>query len=149
MILRARATASLSSEVSPFSKDQFSRDFSNVSNVAWEHTPYYDEATYTQNGKIYTAFYDADSKLVGTTTVKTFSDLPAKAQTFIHEKYKDYTVVGVILYDDNEFNDTDMMLFNQQFEDQDNYFVELRKDNQAIVLQVDMEGWVYFFTRLQ
>ena len=87
--------------------------------------------------------------MVGTTSAKTFTDIPSKAQKFINEKYKDYSVGGVLFFDDNEFNETDMMLYNQQFDDEDSYFVELKKDNEEIVLHVTMDGLVFFFTRLE
>jgi hypothetical protein len=55
----------------------------------------------------------------------------------------------VIFYDDNEHNDNDMMLYGIQFEDEDNYFVELSKGSKQIVLQVTPEGNIFFFTELK
>lgn len=130
------------------SKEQFAEDFDNVSNVSWKRTKYFDEATFTKDGQRMTAFYDNENTLVGTTQVKSFADLPADAQKTIGKKYKDYNIGKVILFDDNESNDASMLLYGQQFEDTDNYFVELQKDNRDIVLQVNMEGEVFFFTQL-
>ena len=76
---------------------------------------------------------------------KTFSDLPASAQKQINKEYKDYTIEKVIFFDDNEDVDTDMILYGSQFDDADNYFVELRKDNKDVVLQVTMDGLVGYF----
>jgi hypothetical protein len=136
-------------EVSDRSKQQFYDDFGNIPDAQWERTMNYDEATFTKNGQVLTAFYDFDSKLVGTTSAKTFSDIPSEARKYINEKYKDYSIAAVLFFDDNEANETDMVLYNQQFDDVDSYFVELKKDNKEIVLHVNMEGVVYYFTRLQ
>lgn len=135
-------------EASYQSKEQFAQDFDKVSDVEWKRTKFFDEATFTQDGQTMTAFYDYNSKLVGTTQIKAFTDLPASGQKTITNKYKDYTVKKVILFDDNEDNDTDMLLFGHQFDDADNYFVELQGDNKDIVVQVDMAGDVSFFTTM-
>ena len=95
------------------------------------------------------AYYDIDANLIGTTMDKTFDDLPAKAQKYINSKYGSYSKSGVIFFDDNEFNETDMVLYNQPFEDADNYFVELQKDNKEIILRVNMNGDVSFFKQLK
>ena len=63
----------------------------------------------------------------------------------INKEYKDYTIEKVIFFDDNEDVDTDMILYGSQFDDADNYFVELRKDNKDVVLQVTMDGLVGYF----
>lgn len=130
-------------------KQQFAQDFDNVSNVEWKRTNYFDEATFTKDGHTMTAFYDYNNQLVGTTEVKAFTDLPASAQNTINKKYKDYSIQKVIMFDDNENNETDMLLYGHQFDDADNYFVELQKDNKAIILQVDMAGEVLYFTTMR
>lgn len=135
-------------EVSYQSKQNFYVDFGDVPNVTWQRSSYYDEAHFTKDNKEMTAFYDNDGKLVGTTTPKTFADLPASAQKLITKRYKGYEVERVIFFDDNEANDTDMLLYGNQFDDADNFFVELKKDNQQIVLHSDMLGNVSFFKQL-
>lgn len=95
-----------------------------------------------------TAFYDENAKLVGTTETKQLSDVPQKARNYISKKYAGYTVTDVMLFDDNEDNATDMVLFDRQFEDADNYFIELQKGNERIVLASDPAGQVSYFTRL-
>ena len=102
----------------------------------------------SKDGQLTTAFYDIAGKLVGSTRYVTFSDLPARSQKDIKEKYKDYTIGQVLFYDDNENNDTDMFLYGAQFGDADNYFVELSKGTNKIVLQVNAEGAVFFFKNL-
>jgi hypothetical protein len=136
-------------EVSYQSKQAFISDFGNIPVSQWERLDNFDEATFTKGGQVMSAFYDYDSKLVGTTQNKTFTDLPAKAQKYIREKYKGYTPADVILFDDNEMNETDMVLFGSQFDDTDSYFVELKKDNKKIVVQVSMGGDVSYYTRMR
>lgn len=131
------------------SREHFEQDFDKASDAHWKRTKYFDEVTFLNDGQKMTAFYDYKSDLVGTTQVKTFADLPTSAQKFINKKYKDYQVEKVILFDDNEFNETDMLLYNHQFDDEDNYFVELHQGAKDIVLQVDMSGEVSFFTTMQ
>ena len=94
------------------------------------------------------AYYDFYSKLVGTTMLKTFTDLPIKSQKEIKAKYKDYKIGRVVFFDDNEANESDMFFYNTQFSDADNYFVELSKDKKNIVLQVNNEGELFFFKEL-
>jgi hypothetical protein len=135
--------------VSPKAKDSFIVDFGNIPNVMWKRSGNFDEARFTnKDGKSMTAYYDISGKLVGTTSVATFADLPAKGQQEIKNKYKDYTIGPVIFYDDNEQNETDMVLYAVQFDDADNYFVELTKGTNRIVVVVNMAGNVTFFKQL-
>ena len=135
--------------VSDQSKDAFYGDFGKIPVSKWERTAYYDKATFIKDGEVMTAYYDADSKLVGTTSQKAFTDIPAAAQKFIDAKYKDYSKEDVVFFDDNEWNETDMIMYGNQFADADNYFVELVKDNKDIILQVNMLGNVIFFKLLK
>lgn len=132
-------------EVSYVAKEQFYRDFGDVS-ATWRRKSPYDVATFTKDGVQQSAYYDADAQLVGTTFQKAYTDLPAKARETIEKKYKEYTVDAVIYFDDNEYNDTDMTLYGQQFDDEDNYFVELVKGTKKIVLRSNMAGDVSFFS---
>ena len=135
-------------KVDYFTRRQFKVDFGNSLKPVWNTWKYFDKATFSKGRKTYTAFFGPDAKLVGTTCISSFSSIPADAQKYIKSKYKDYKVEGVIYYDDNEANSSDLLNSDPQFEDQDNYFVELHKRNKTIILQVDMEGYVYFFKQL-
>jgi len=130
--------------------DAFRIDFGNISDVSWERDHSMDIASFSKNGKQMKAFYDESSDLVGTTTPKTFAELPKYAQKQIKKYYKNYSIDKVIYFKDNESNDTDMLLYGVQFEDADNYFVELsnKNKNQNIVLQVNPDGQVFFFKDL-
>ncbi|WP_320052606.1 hypothetical protein [uncultured Acetobacteroides sp.] len=134
--------------VSELSKTQFNVDFKNTSDAQWVRTKFFDEVTFEQNGVKTKAYYDAQSQLVGTTADKTFDDLPAPAKKEIEKKYKDYTVQQVILFDDNEANETDMFLYGEEFADADHYFVELTKNSKTIVLMVSPEGEVFLYKEL-
>ncbi|MFT3704846.1 MAG: hypothetical protein QM802_20945 [Agriterribacter sp.] len=131
------------------SKDAFYKDFGDMENVSWKKTPTFDEAEFTKNGITMKAFYDIDANLVGTETKKEFADLPVNAATYINKKYGDYTKDKVIFFDDNEFNETNMVLYGNEFDDADNFFVELSKADKTIVLRVNMEGEVSYFTQLR
>lgn len=135
--------------VSPVAQRNFTSDFKDAKNVEWKRVDTFDKASFTtKEGQKMSAFYDFEGNLVGTTQFKTFADVPENAQKEIKKSYKDYTIGSVVFYDDNENNDTDMILYGTQFEDQDNYFVELSKGTNKIVLQVDMRGEVFFFKKL-
>ncbi|MEJ0106027.1 MAG: hypothetical protein WDO19_27285 [Bacteroidota bacterium] len=127
------------------SQDAFMHDFADALNVNWRVTDAFDEATFDLNGITMTAYYDADDELVGTTTEKTFNDIPMKAQEHIKKFYSDYKPVSVIMFDDNENNETDMVLYNSAFEDEDNYFVMLKNDKETVILKVSMDGDTSFF----
>ena len=131
--------------VSDLSKDAFYADFGDVPAVSWENELGFDVAMFTKDGTDYKAFYDFNSKLVGTTTLKTFADLPERAQQDIKKHYNDYTVDKVVFFEDYEANDTDMLLYGAQFSDADNYFVEMSNKTRNIVLQVNSDG-VFFFS---
>lgn len=136
-------------EVSYMAKEAFQRDFGKNAVANWERLDNFDKATFIKDGQKISAFYDYDSKLVGTTSNKTFADLPARARNYINIKYKNYSIEDVIFFDDNEFSETDMILYNKQFADEDNYFVELQKGDKKIVVQVNMEGDVYYYTQIK
>lgn len=86
---------------------------------------------------------------MGTSEKKTFSVLPSKAQVYILDKYPTYKIGEVVFFNDNEQNDTDMVLYGQSFEDADNYFVGLEKDNKTTVVKVNMSGEVSYFTEFK
>ncbi len=135
-------------DVSTIAEARFAGDFGNLPIISSERSGAYDKFTFKQDGRITTAYYDATATLVGTTQLRTLADLPGNARKTIARLYKGYTPGDVIFYDDNEANETDMILYNDQFDDEDSYFVELSKDDKKIVVQVLMDGDVRFFTTL-
>ena len=138
-----------SQDVNQDSKSQFKLDFGTVSNVQWRRKNDLDEVKFVKDGKSIAAFYDDNAKLVGTTTIKSLKDLPADAQKTIAKDYKDYTAKEVILFEDNDDNDTNMILYNLRVENVKSYFVELTKGNKNIAVMVSMNGNVKYFTELK
>lgn len=128
-------------------ENQFEYDYPRAKDISWNRGVF-EEATFTDVDITKTAYYDEDHNLVGTTNVVDFSILPEKARQYIDKKYPGYMVDRSILFDDNEANETDMYLFNRSFEDEDTYFAMLSNGNDRIILQIDLEGRVSFFTRL-
>lgn len=136
-------------EVDIRAKDQFRLDFGNVSAVAWRREPAFDIVDFIKDGVTKSAYYDFNDQLAGTTEKKAFADLPEKARAHITRKYVGYTIGEVILFDDNEANEMDMVLYGHQFSDADNYFVELVKGDKKIVLKAGLEGQVSYFTQIR
>jgi hypothetical protein len=135
-------------EVSVLAKSHFNEDFGNLPDVQWIRSANFDEASFTRNGIKMKAWYGDDARLIGTTSYVSFSDVPAKGQKEIKARYKDYTIGPVVFFEDNETNESDMILYGMQFEDADNYFVELSKGKDIIVLKVTPESNVSFFQKL-
>ena len=147
--LRRERRAENGNEVSDLTKSHFITDFPDAKNVRFVKTENFDEVAFISGKKELRAYYDYDSKLVGTTQDISFADLPENAQKEILNKYANYSVDSVIKFDDNESNDTDMIMFGTTFDDADNYFVELKNDNNAIVVKVGLLGEVSFFTNIK
>ena len=129
-------------------ESQFSRDFPDARFVTWAYGAFV-EAGFLDNTVLRTAYYDMDNNLVGTTTDMDVTALPEKARERIEKMYPGYTIDKVVFFDDNEANETDMLLYNQSFEDKDNYFPLLTKDSKQIILKVSTEGEVSFFQELK
>jgi len=136
-------------EVSYQAKQQFGIDFPKITEVRWIRTTNFDEATFIKSGKEMKAFYDDHAQLVGTSNVVTFAELPQRAQKFINEKFKDFSIGPAVFFDDNEFNETDMILYGTQFDDEDSYFVELTKNDKKIVVRSNSAGDVTYFKDLK
>ncbi|MCW3465347.1 DUF1838 domain-containing protein [Chitinophaga nivalis] len=136
--------------VNEATRQRFEADFQPATDVVWQRTAHFDEVAFTNGeGKKLKAYYDGDGQLVGTTRAASFSELPPAAQQEIARHHTDYANAPVIFFDDNETNDTDMILYGAQFDDADNYFVELKdKRGRPIVLQVNKQGEVAFFANI-
>src|SRR5712675_2385479 len=144
------------SAVSDFTRNQFSLDFPNATDVRFVKTKDYDEVSYTKKGRQFTAYYDYNSQLAGTIRQRSFGDLPVDAQKKITDNYPNYTVVKIVKYKVNSDNETfidndatDTRLLGDPSENNSNYFVELKNGDKAIVLMVDLSGEVSYFTALK
>ena len=128
-----------------FTKAAFQTDFPGATHITWTKGDYFTEASFNDNGTNKTAYYDQDNELVGITTTVAIADLPARSLNYIHKHYPGYAIEKVILFDDNEYNDTDMFLFATPFEDRDSYFAVLSNGAKKIILQAAMNGAISFF----
>ena len=135
--------------ISNFNLKGFNDDFDTSSNVVWTKTDQYDIASFSKNDRETKAYYDFEGNLIGTTTLKHFTDLPARAQKIITKRYRGYTMDFSIVYNLDKLNDTQMILINDEFVNTDNYFVQLSKGTAKIVLQVTPVGKVVLFKKLK
>jgi hypothetical protein len=141
--------------VSELTKNQFVSDFPNATDIHFEKTKAFDKVYFGQSGIETTAYYDYNNQLVGTISRGSFHDLPIDAQVKILGKYPSYSVEEVLQFkvnSDNESytdNNTDLTLYGNSFEKTSNYFVELKNDNNEIVLEVGLSGEVSFFTTIK
>lgn len=125
---------------------QFQRDFPDASSVAYKKGKNFDEVSFTTaDGQQKVAYYDFYNTLVGTTESVAYSALPETARQEIARRYAGYHVGPVIYFQDNQENESDMILFSQSFTDADNYFVELNGPKNLIV-KVSKDGLVSYFT---
>ena len=138
--------------VSVFTRNQFASDFPDATNIRFEKSSDFEKVNYSQKGRETTAYYDANSELIGTLRDRSIRDLPANAQTEIVNRYPGYSVVSVVRFNANTDNETyidnnsELPFYGDSNEDSSHYFVELKNDNKAIVLMVGLSGEVSFFT---
>ena len=130
------------------SKGNFLKSFGNQSDVIWKRSVFFDEASFREGGHDIKAYFDEKGILVGTTSLVNFEDIPVLAQKTIYKTYKNARIGKVIFFDDNELNDTDMVMYGIQFDDADNYFVEMTQGTKRFVLDCDTKGNVTFFKQL-
>ncbi len=136
-------------DVGVLTKSQFANDFPDATNVHFESTKDFDKISFVQGAKEFTAYYDYQSQLVGTTEKKSFADLPSNAQYEILRKYAGYAIADVVEFNDNQSDNSEMILYGNSYHDGDNYFVELKSNSKAILVKVDLSGRVDFATTLK
>ncbi len=135
-------------DVSTLSIDKFNTDFGTLPNVEWTRSPYFDEARFIEKGKPTTAYFNSDGKLVGTTQNITAAKIPADGLKQIKRMYKNYMIDHVVYFKDNHVDDSNMLLYGTEYSHANNYFVELSKGSDKIIVQVTPNGTVYFFKQL-
>jgi hypothetical protein len=123
-------------------------DFGYIPITGWEFSDEFDKISFLKDSILCTAYYDLDSKLVGTISNVSIADLPARALEKIDKNYKGYTIGDVVFFDDNELNESNMLYYDRRFDDEDKYFVELKNDQEKIVVQVNDSGDLSFFKAL-
>jgi hypothetical protein len=133
--------------VSEKSKAQFLIDFGRIPDALWSTTDYYDKVFFTdKNGQKMTAFYGRDGKLVATSFIKAFTDLPSIAQRKIKKVYKDYAITSVYFID-YRAEKGGVRYYGRRLLT-DNYFVVIASKTMEILLRVNTNGTVFFFKQL-
>jgi hypothetical protein len=125
------AGASAVNNISSSAKKRFQQDFGPVSSVRWEKSGSYSKATFNRNGSTVSAWYNKDAKLVGTSSSRSFSDMPGKAQETITSAYNDYYVVSVQGFDSARGN---------RPVGAQNWLVELSDGTAKIIVRVNASG---------
>jgi hypothetical protein len=136
-------------EAGPIIKSQFAADFPNAKNVHFARINDLNKISFTQDKEKMNAYYDDGDQLVGTIQKESFADLPDNAQKEIQNKYPGYTIANVVKFNDNESDDTEILLYGISMDDADNYFVELKNDSKAILIKVDLSGGVSYLTTIK
>jgi hypothetical protein len=140
---------SYAEQADPSLKSQFTADFPDAKNVHFAQLKDLEEVTFSQGKEKMIAYYRDGDQLVGTIRKGSFEGLPGNAQKEIQQKYPGYSIVNVVKFDDNESELTEMILDGISMDDADNYFVELKNDNKAIVVKVDLSGGVNYLTAMK
>jgi hypothetical protein len=135
-------------EIIAQASDEFNEEFGPEPDVKWKKEGLFYRARFSKEGQHFKVYYDEQAKQVGSISRKSFAELPANAQQYIDSAYKGFKKKNVLYFDDNELNETDMILYGKQFEDMDSYFVELKKGHKKIVLKINTTGEVSFFKQL-
>lgn len=123
----------------------FNTQFPKAKDVEWSAPGQFSEADFMLNNRSKIANYDYSGKLVGVGTYLKYSQVPFKGREHIAKDYKGYTPVQTMFYDDNEDNDINANLFGIPIQ-RDGYFVQLKRGNNQIVLQVEKDGEVSYFS---
>ncbi len=111
--------------------NRFRQEFGAVPDVKWEKSNSFAKATFTKDRRKMTAWYNKDARLVGTSSAKTFKDMPGQLQEKILSAYNDYYVVSVL--------GLDSMRGNRPNGAQ-NWLVELSDGTAKIIVRVNVAG---------
>jgi hypothetical protein len=123
--------ASTGNNISSSVKKRFQQDFGSFAVVKWEKSGSYAKGTFNRNGSAVSAWYDKDAKLVGTSSARSFSDMPGKAREKINSVYSDYHVVSVQGFDSVRGNKSIGA---------PNWLVELSDGTAKIIVKVNTSG---------
>ena len=125
------AGVSAGNNISPTAVKRFQQDFGSVADVRWEKSGSYAKATFNRNGSSVSAWYNKDSKLVGTSSARSFSEMPGKVREKIQSAYSDYYVVSV-----QDFNSAR----GNRPGGAQNWLVELSDGTAKIMVKVNVSG---------
>jgi hypothetical protein len=134
--------------ISQDSQTSFYMTIGNVPDIKWIRGTYYDEATYNKDGQDFKAYFDINGALVGTTTLKKATELSNPIEKSIKKQYPDATIGQVTYFQDNEDNNTDMIMYGIQFESKTQYFIEVTQGANKFVVMSNKDGDVTLFKQL-
>ena len=120
---------------------EFNASFADAKNVTWSVNHDFQKASFILNGVKTTAFYNLQGEFVAVTMNVDAKAVPAKASAEIDDKYKGYSVEGVIVVQNN----TDL---NPQA-DEIAYFVELKSDSKEILVKINSDLHTEFYKEVQ
>jgi hypothetical protein len=123
--------------VNALTKRKFNQHFGNLSNTVWVKSNTLDKVTFTKDGNKNVAYYNSDSRLVGTS----FATIPEQALSDLQTRYKDYSIGSVIFFDKSEANAIAKLVYGTQLKEE-NFLVELTNDRAKIVVQVNVKGGI-------
>ena len=116
-------------------KRRFYQNFGTISNAVWEKSKSLDKVTFIKDGYKMVAYYNAASRLVGTSS----ADMPVQALADLKTRFKDYSIGSVIFFDKNEANAISKLVYGTQLKEE-NYLVELTNNQKTIVVSVTVKG---------
>jgi hypothetical protein len=122
------------SHVNALTKRKFNQHFGYLSNTVWVKSNTLDKVTFTKDGNREVAFYNSDSKLVGTSAVL----IPDQALSELQSRYKDYSIGSVIFFDKSEANAISKLVYGTQLKEE-NFLVELTNGGSKMVVQVKVK----------
>jgi predicted secreted protein len=107
-------------------KAGFSKDFATATQVKWEKTGDFYFADFLFEGKSFTAAYNEEGVLVGTSRSFDPSQLPLNISESVMQQYKGYKLGPVA---------TEL-----KYDGQTSYIVTVEKDNEVLKLKSDING---------
>ncbi len=125
--------------VSARTQGRFNQEFGNSSSAVWEKSGTLDKVTFVKDGEKRMAYYNKDSKLVGTGSEGIAAGMPAQAVAGLKSQYKAYTVGSVIFFDRNEANAISKLVYGTKLKEE-SYLVELNGEGKKIIVEVKVKG---------
>lgn len=125
--------------VSARTTKRFAEVFGNYTGAVWEKSKSLDKVKFVKDGTIMVAYYNADSRLVGTGSQETYAGMPGSALADLKARYSEYAIGSVIFFDKLEANATSRLIYGTKLKEE-NYLIELISERDKIVVRVTVKG---------
>ncbi len=112
---------------------KFNAAFPNAENVRFTAASDHTTISFRWNGQDMKAFYDNDGNEIATSRNIKLSNLPARAQQTIAQKYSGYTAAEAIEFD--------------HVQDGVSYYVSLQDETTKVILQISSQGSINVFKK--